>query len=111
MLGATPEDSGGAGDQDTLDDLTAFAEAWGGGAIGASAAFNVTLTVSFLSGTLEVCFEGTLEVCFDGVGGVGLSGSLMTVSEDKPDFPARPRFQWIARELSNLGCADRQFRK
>ena len=32
MLGATPEDSGGAGDQDTLDDLPAFAEAWGGGA-------------------------------------------------------------------------------
>jgi hypothetical protein len=32
MLGATPEDSGGAGDQDTLDDLGAFAEAWGEGA-------------------------------------------------------------------------------
>ena len=62
----------------------------GGGAIGASAAFNVTLTVSFLSGTLEVCFDGTLEVCFDGVGGTGLSESLMTVSEEKPGFPAGP---------------------
>ena len=40
-----------------------------GTAGGASAAFNVTRTVSFLSGTLEVCLlKGTLEVCFEGLG-------------------------------------------
>ncbi|MDU8943353.1 hypothetical protein [Ovoidimarina sediminis] len=37
MLGATPEDSGGAGDQDALDDLNAFAEAWGVGGQAAAA--------------------------------------------------------------------------
>lgn len=41
-----------------------------GTAGGASAAFKVTRTVSFLSGTLDVCLErGTLVVCFDGNGG------------------------------------------
>jgi hypothetical protein len=40
-----------------------------GTAGGASAAFNVTRTVSFFNGTLEVCLDsGTLEVCREGVG-------------------------------------------
>ena len=41
-----------------------------GTAGGASAAFKVTRTVSFLRGTLDVCLvSGTLDVCLDGTGG------------------------------------------
>lgn len=44
---------------------------------GASAAFKVTRTVSFLRGTLDVCLlRGMLPVCLDGAGG-WLSFSLM----------------------------------
>ena len=45
-----------------------------GTAGGASAAFKVTRTVSFLSGTLEVCLlNGTLDVCLDGLDWFSLS--------------------------------------
>jgi hypothetical protein len=81
--GLGTEGAGGAVGEPPLSSSEA-----GGGAIGASAAFSVTRTVSFLSGTLEVCFEGTLDVCLEGVGGSGLSESLMTMAEDKPEFPA-----------------------
>lgn len=66
----------------------------GGGAIGASAAFSVTLTVSFLSGTLDVCL--------DGVGfGSGFSESLITVMETHDRFSRSAAFHGIARVVSN----------
>lgn len=78
--GAPPETVGAGGPPGT-GGLTggAIGTVAEGTAGGASAAFKVTRTVSFLSGTLEVCLltvtlevcllRGTLEVCLDGFGG------------------------------------------
>jgi hypothetical protein len=51
----------------------------GGGAIGASAAFRVTRTVSFFRGTEEVCLDGA-GVTGGFASGLGLSESLMAVA-------------------------------